>query len=99
MMSAIRRAAMLKMAASAFEMEVPVLRGELVKDEKGRWVIGGQVLDHLLNGHEGEEVVLVVGLMAEEKPVKARTCRTCGRDYMEMECPHCQRNRMRFRGR
>jgi hypothetical protein len=44
-------------------------------------------------------VVLVMGSLADDRPVETRTCRTCGRDYTELECPHCRANRIRLRGR
>jgi hypothetical protein len=51
-----------------------------------------------LASHESEELVLVLGSLADQRPVETRTCRTCGRDYTELECPYCRANRIRLRG-
>lgn len=98
-MNTIRRAAILKLASAAYEMNLDVSNGVAHKDEDGRWFIGEHSLERWLNAHAGEEVVLVMGSLADERPVETRTCRTCGRDYTELECPHCRANRIRLRGR
>lgn len=97
-MSAIRRAAILKLASAAYEMKLDVMNGVLTRDTAGRWQIGKQDLADWLANHENEELVLVLGSLDDERPVATRTCRTCGRDYTEMECPHCRANRIRLRG-
>ena len=99
-MTALRRAAILKLASVAYEMDLDVVNGTLTQDDDGRWKIGSyDLIEHFLKQHEGEELVLVLGSLADERPIKPRTCRTCGRDYIEMECPHCRANRLRLRGR
>ena len=98
-MNTIRRAAILKLASAAYEMNLDVANGVARKDENGRWFIGEQPLETFLNAHMGEELVVVMGSLADDRPVETRTCRTCGRDYTEMECPHCRANRIRLRGR
>ncbi len=98
-MTALRRAAILKLASSAYEMDLEVMKGRLTKDGNGRWHIGNQDLMTWLTRHEGEDTVLVLGSLADERPVEPRTCRTCGRDYTDLECPHCRANRIRLRGR
>lgn len=97
-MNTIRRAAILKLASAAYEMNLDVANGVARKDENGRWFIGEHALEDFLNTHSGEELVLVMGSLADDRPVETRTCRTCGRDYTEMECPHCRANRIRLRG-
>jgi hypothetical protein len=97
-MNPIRRAAILKLAAAAYEMNLAVANGVAHKDENGRWFIGDHSLETFLNNHNGEELVLVMASLADDRPVETRTCRTCGRDYTEMECPHCRANRIRLRG-
>jgi hypothetical protein len=74
------------------------MTGQLSRDTEGRWLIGGQLLETWLNQHEKEEVVFVMGSLADDRPVKPRTCRTCGRDYTDVECPTCRANRIRLRG-
>jgi hypothetical protein len=97
-MSAIRRATILRLASSAHEMDLDVLNGVLIRAEDGRWQIGARDLDNWLAVHEGEELVLVMGSLADDAPMKTRTCHTCGRDYTDLDCPHCRANRMRLRG-
>ena len=98
-MTALRRAAILKLATAAYEMDLDVANGVLAQDEHGRWHIGQRDILEWLAHHEGEEVVLVLGSLADERPVEVRTCRTCGRDYTDLECPYCRSNRIRLRGR
>ncbi|MCP4427177.1 MAG: hypothetical protein GY803_22040 [Chloroflexi bacterium] len=97
-MSAIRRAAVLKLASAAYEMNLNVMNGVLTQNAAGRWQIGGHDLDAWLTAHNGEELVLVLGSLEDERAVEPRTCRTCGRDYTDIECPHCRANRIRLRG-
>ena len=98
-MPAVRRAAILRMAASAREMKLDVMNGAVTRQTDGRWRIGPYDLDEWLSQHEGEELALVLGSLADDRPVETRTCRTCGRDYADLECPHCRANRIRLRGR
>jgi hypothetical protein len=37
--------------------------------------------------------------LTDERPIDPRTCRTCGREYYGIECPHCRDARIRLRGR
>ena len=98
-MNTIRRAAILKLASTAYEMDLHVMRGVVRCDEAGHWFVGEQRIQEWLAEHEKEEVVLVLGSLADERPVETRTCRTCGRDYTDIECPYCRANRIRLRGR
>lgn len=98
-MSSIRRATIYKLASAAYEAQLDVMSGVVARDENGRWRIGQYDLETWLERHSGEEVVLVMGLPEDERPVVTRTCRTCGRDYMDLECPYCRENRKRLRGR
>ncbi len=97
-MSALRRATILKLAATAYEMDLDVMNGILTRDANGRWHIGGHDLINWLERMEGNEVALVLGDLSDEREVVTRTCRTCGRDYTDLECPHCRANRIRLRG-
>lgn len=98
-MSRERRSIILKMAAAAYEMNLDAMTGDLHRDEEGRWLIGQQVVQDWLSAHEGEEVVVLLASLDEEREVETRTCRTCGRDYVDIECPYCRANRIRLRGR
>jgi hypothetical protein len=97
-MSAIRRATIYKLASAAHEIGLDVMSGALHQDARGHWHIGEQSLQSWLNAHAGEELVLVLGSLADERPIEVRTCRTCGRDYTDLECPYCRANRIRLRG-
>ena len=98
-MSTIRRAAILKLATAAYEMELEVARGQLHRDERGRWFVGNHNLQDWLAQNEGKELVFILGSLDDPRPVAPRTCLTCGRDYTEVECPHCRASRLRLRGR
>ncbi len=97
-MKTFRRAVILKMAADAHELNLDVVSGRAVQDENGRWQIGRHVLDEWLKAHEGQDLVLIMGSLEEDKPVQVRTCHTCGRDYTGLECPYCRASRIRLRG-
>lgn len=94
----MRRATIYKLASSAHEMGLEVMNGVLHQDAQGEWHVGEHSLQSWLNAHAGEELVLVLGSLADERPVELRTCRTCGRDYRDLECPYCRANRIRLRG-
>ncbi|HSG17433.1 MAG TPA: hypothetical protein VLE70_14060 [Anaerolineae bacterium] len=98
-MSGRRRAIILKMASAAYEMDLDVANGLLARDESGRWRIGSHDLNAWLANHEDEEVVLILGSLEDEQPVQTHTCRTCGRDYTDFECPYCRSSRLRLRGK
>ena len=93
-----RRAAILRLASNAYEMELDVMNGVLTKEQDGQWRIGTKDLDQWLAAHIDKELVLVMGVLDDDRPVKIRTCGTCGRDYTDLECPHCRANRIRLRG-
>ena len=97
-MSGNRRATIYKLASAAQEAELAVMNGSLRRNEAGLWFVNSRDLSEWLTAHEGEEVVIVLGSMADERPVQVRTCRTCGRDYTDLDCPHCRANRIRLRG-
>jgi hypothetical protein len=97
-MSQIRRAVVLKLATAAYEMDLDVLRGRLHRDDDGEWRVDQHLLQTWLAAHEGEELVLVLGSLEDEREVEVRTCRTCGRDYTDLECPYCREGRIRLRG-
>lgn len=98
-MSTMRRATILKLASSAYEAGLDVMNGTLTRDENGRWSIGHHDLNRWLEQHLGEELVVVLGSKEDDRPMETRTCRTCGRDYTDLECPTCRANRIRLRGR
>ncbi len=97
-MSGMRRATIYKLASTAQEAGLEVMSGVLRQDEEGNWQINSHALTSWLSEHAGEELVVVLGSLADERPMEERTCRTCGRDYVDLECPYCRANRIRLRG-
>ncbi len=95
----VRKASILKFAAAAFEMDLDVLRGELVIGADGQLEINQRNLADWLRDYVGHEIVVVAASLDVDRQVAVRTCRTCGREYTEHECPHCRTTRLRLRGR
>lgn len=95
----LRKAAILKLASSAFEMDLQVLRGELERGADGQLTVNQRNLADWMRDFEGQEIVLIAGSLEDDREMPVRTCRTCGRDYSEHECPHCRLARTRLRGR
>lgn len=94
----LRKASILKLGSAAYEMGLQVLRGELVRNADGQLEINGNRLADWLRDFEGRELVLIAAALDDDREPVVRTCRTCGRDYTEHECPHCRTSRMRLRG-
>jgi hypothetical protein len=94
----IRRASVLELATYAYELDAGVLRGLLEKSAEGSWTIDGVSIEEWLSTYKGQSVVLIAASLEDDRPMKPKTCRTCGREYMGMECPHCRRVRSRLRG-
>ena len=94
----LRKASVLEMATSAYELDAAVKRGILLRVD-GRFTIMGEDLDSVLQRFEGQEIVLIAASLADDRPIDPRTCRTCGREYFGTECPHCRDARIRLRGR
>ena len=93
----LRKAAVLDLASAAYEVDAEVKRGILKKTD-GQWAVSDQEMTDWLNRFEGHEVVVIVASMSDEKPVEPRICRTCGREFVGVECPHCRQARIRLRG-
>ncbi len=94
----LRKASVLEMATAAYEMDAAVKRGILHR-EGGRLMIMGEDLESVLQRFEGQEIVLIAASLNDERPIDPRVCRTCGREYFGLECPHCRDARIRLRGR
>ncbi len=95
----LRKASILKLATAAYEMDLQVLRGQLKVGANGQLEINGRNLAEWLRDWVGQEVVLISASLEDEHEPTVRTCLTCGRDYVEHECPHCRESRLRLRGR
>ena len=95
----LRKATVLEMASAAYDMDASVKRGVLLKTDDGRWTMMGEDLDAWLDHFAGQEIVLIAASLTDDRPIDPRTCRTCGREYHGLECPHCRDARIRLRGR
>jgi len=94
-----RKASVLKLATTAHEMDMSVLRGQLFRNpSSGAWTVEGLDLGVWLRQFEGREIVLIAGSLDDDRPLPAQVCRTCGREYSGAECPHCREVRQRLRG-
>ncbi len=94
----LRKASVLELATAAYELDATVKRGILRKVD-GRWTVMGDDIENWLKAFDGQEVVLIAASLNDDRPVEPRTCRTCGREYVGIECPHCRDARIRLRGR
>ncbi len=94
----VRKASVLELATYAYELEAGVLRGVLEKQKDGTWTIDGTPIEEWLAAYTGQEVILIAASLQDERPMKSKICRTCGREYQGIECPHCRRVRRRLRG-
>lgn len=94
----VRKASVLELATQAYELEAGVLRGVLKQEQDGSWTIEGVALDEWLASYSGKSVVLIAASLEDDRPMRTEVCRTCGREYQGVECPHCRRVRRRLRG-
>lgn len=94
-----KRALALKLAEDGYHLGLHSKQGVLSKGSNGRLQIDAADLADWLNAHLGQEILLIMGPLPDEPPPAPRTCRTCGRDYHDLECPHCRATRIRLRGR
>lgn len=94
----IRKATVLELATHAYELEAGVLRGVLERMPDGSWEINGTAIEEWLAPYKGKEIVFIAASLEDDRPMKDKVCRTCGRDYQGVECPHCREVRRRLRG-
>ncbi len=94
----VRKANVLELATYAYELDAGVLRGVLEKNQDGNWAIDGHAIDEWLSSYKGQSLVLIAASLEDDRPMKAKVCRTCGREYQGIECTHCRRVRRRLRG-
>ena len=95
-----RRASIRELATAAYELESGVAQGRLRRSAvDGNWTIDDMPLDTWFDTYDGQEVVLIVASLDDERPMEASTCHTCGREYVGIRCPHCRQARIRLRGR
>src|SRR5512139_4127795 len=97
-MSSTSKGNALRLASTAQEMGADALRGTLEQNEAGHWTLSYVELESWLSRYAGQELVVAVAAI-EPEAAKAyiRTCRTCGREYEGLSCPHCDEIRRRLR--
>ena len=99
-MPALRKASIRELASAAYELDSGIVEGRLHRDtENGHWKVGSATLDEWLTRYDGQEIVLIVASLDDDRPVPAKICRTCGTEYVGIECPRCREARIRLRGR
>ena len=99
-MPSYRKASIRELASAAYELDLGILEGRLHRStEDGRWMAGGAELNEWLGKYEGQEVILIVASLEDERPVSPKICRTCGTEYVGIYCPRCRKARIRLRGR
>ena len=98
-MPAHRRASIRELSSAAYELDSGVVEGRLRRaDEDSHWTVGGTPLSDWLAKYDGQEIVLIVASLDDERPVPSKVCRTCGTEYVGIECPRCREARVRLRG-
>ena len=99
-MSAQRKASIRELASAAYELDSGVVEGRLHRSvDDGRWMVDSEKLNEWLSGYDGQEVVLIVASLDDERPLPSKVCRTCGDEYVGIACPRCREARIRLRGR
>jgi len=95
-----RKASIRELTTAAYELDIAVVQGSAQRDAgERRWLVNGRDLDQWLARHEGEEVVVILASLEDDRPLPSKTCRTCGTDYTGASCPRCRAARIRLRGR
>jgi hypothetical protein len=98
-MPAYRKASIRELGSAAYELDAGVIEGRLRPgSEDSAWVVGDVSLDDWLARYDGQEIVLIVASLDDERPVPSKTCRTCGTQYVGIHCPRCREARIRLRG-
>ena len=95
-----RKASIRELATAAYELDSGVVEGHLHRDtDSGQWAISDTELSTWLETYADKEIVLIAVPMETERSIPPRVCRTCGTDFVGVECPRCREARVRLRGR
>jgi len=97
-MPAYRRASIRELASAAYELESGVVEGQLQQSDEGNWTIGDRDLSAWLEKYDGKQMVIIACSLDDDRPVPPKTCRTCGTEYVGIECTRCREARIRLRG-
>jgi hypothetical protein len=99
-MPAHRKANVRELTSAAYELDSGVIEGRLRRSaEDERWMLDDVKLNEWLSKYDDQEIVIIVASLEDERPIPPKTCRTCGTEYMGIECPRCREARIRLRGR
>jgi len=98
-MPAHRRASIRELASAAYELDSGVVEGRLYRSaEDGRWMVNNVQLNEWLARYDGQEIVVIVASLEDDRPIPPKVCRTCGTEYVGIRCPRCREVRIRLRG-
>jgi len=98
-MPSYRKASIRELASAAYELDSGVVEGRLHRNaEDSRWMVGSVLLSEWLTRYNGQEIVLIVASLEDDRPIPPKVCRTCGTDYVGIACPRCREARIRLRG-
>ncbi len=98
-MPAYRRASIRELTSAAYELDSGIVEGRLHRDAgDGRWMVDDAKLNEWLARYDGQEIVLIVASLEDDRPMQSKVCRTCGREYVGIKCPRCREVRIRLRG-
>jgi len=98
-MASYRRASVRELASAAYELESSVVEGRLHRGaEDGCWKVDEAELSEWLARYDGQEILLIVSSLEDDRPMPPKVCRTCGTEYRGTECPRCREVRIRLRG-
>lgn len=98
-MPSYRKASIRELASAAYELDSGIVEGRLrcsVTDD--RLMVGSVELDKWLAKYDGQEIILIVASLDDDRPVSSKVCRTCGTEYAGIYCPRCREARIRLRG-
>ena len=99
-MPAYRKASIRELASAAYELDSGIVEGCLHRNlEDGHWMLDCAKLSDWLAKYDGQEIVLIVASLEDDRPIPPKTCRTCGTEYIGIRCPRCREVRIRLRGR
>jgi hypothetical protein len=98
-MPSYRKASIRELASAAYELDSGIVEGRLhCSVAEDRLTVGGVELNEWLAKYDGQEIVLIVASLDDDRPVSSKVCRTCGTEYVGIYCPRCREARIRLRG-
>ena len=99
-MPSYRKASIRELASAAYELDSGIIEGRLRRGlADDRLMVGSIEVDKWLAKYDGQEIILIVASLDDDRPVSSKVCRTCGTEYVGIYCPRCREARIRLRGR